>query len=301
MSKIKKLLHSVSFCILIFTFCILFTGCSRKVPQEKTVSEVPVRVMSVERGDLKETLFYVGDIKAKDEAVVYPKVTGKIVAKLKGEGDKVSKDEAIAYVDRDEVGFNFEKAPVKSPIKGIVGKVYVDVGTNVSPQTPIGLVVSMDAVKVKIDIVERDLPKVKVGQSAQIKVDAYPGEVFEGVVERVSPVVDLASRTSLVKVKIPNSDHRLKPGMFTRVEILTRQRKDVLIIPRDALIRESGANYVFVVRDKKVYRREIEIGLHENNRFEVAGGLNEDELVVTMGKSRLKEGDIVIIVDKLIQ
>ena len=294
--KSKFLNFALSFCILIFTSCILFTGCGRKEVKEKLV-KVPVRVTEIKRGDLKQTLFYVGDIKAEDEAIVYPKVTGKIIEKLAREGDAVKRGDVLAYIDRDKVGFQFEKSPVESPIDGFVGRVYIDVGMSVSPQTPVGSVVNMDVVKVKVDVVEKDLPKVKVGQAAEIKVDAYPGEIFEGIVDRVSPVVDLASRTALVEIKIPNSDYKLKPGIFARVKILIKKKENALIISRDAMIRQGSSIYVFIVKDdNKVHQRKIETGLHENNKFEVIEGLSEGELMVTMGNTLLKEGDVVEVV-----
>ncbi len=287
----KLLLNS----ILCFALTASLLGCGRKPPKEQ-ISKIPVRAIQVKKGALKETFFYVGDIKAENEAQVFPKVTGKIIEKLVKEGSSVKKDDVLAYIDRDEVGFQFEKAPVESPIGGILGRLYVDIGTSVSPQAPIGLVVNMDTVEVKVDVVERDLPKLKVGQEAQVKVDAYPDEVFEGVVEEVSPVVDLASRTALIKITIPNNDHRLKPGMFARINILIDEKKDVLVIARDALIRENSSYYVFVVEDNKAHKRKVEIGLQENNKFEVLNGLAEAELVITMGNTRLKEGDLVEVI-----
>jgi len=282
--------------VLLSVICFLFSvmGCGKKPPEE--VTKVPVNVVKVKKGNIDEILFYVGDIKAQDEATVYPKVTGKIIEKIAKEGDSVKKGDVLVFIDRDEVGFKFEKAPVESPINGLVGRIYVDKGMSVSPNLPVALVVNMDVVKVKIDVVEKDLPKVKVSQKAKIRVDAYPNEVFEGRVVEVSPVVDLLSRTAPIEIEIQNSEHRLKSGMFARVKILTKEKENVLIIPRDAIIKEDSSNYVFVVKDSKVHRQKIEIGLCENNKFEVINGLNEDELVVTMGNIRLKEGDAVEIV-----
>ncbi|MBL7081469.1 MAG: efflux RND transporter periplasmic adaptor subunit [Candidatus Omnitrophica bacterium] len=275
---------------------IFLMGCGRKVSEE--VENIPVSVVKVEKDTLKETLFYVGDIKAKDEAIIYPRVTGKIIEKRAGEGDSVKKGDALVYIDRDEVGFQFQEAPVESPIDGIVGRIYVDVGTRVLPQTPIGLVVNMDVVKVRVDVVERDLPKIRKGQVARVLVDAYSDEIFEGTVERVSPVVDLISRTALVEIKILNYDRRLKPGMFARIKILIREKEDVLIIPKDAILKEDSSNYVFVVKDNKAHRQKIETGLHENSKFEVINGLKEGEFVVTMGNTRLKKGDMVEIIER---
>ena len=293
--RISKLILIV---VLFFAFCLLssVTGCGKK-PREETI-RMPVSAIKVQRGNLNETLFYVGDIKAEDEAIVYPKVFGKIMQEVAREGDIVKEGDVLAYIDRDEIGFEFNKAPVEAPIDGIVGNVYIDFGTTVSPQTPICSVVNMDTVAVKVNIVERDLPRVKKGQSAQVSVDAYGDGTFKGVIDRVSPVVDLASRTALVEIKISNDDHRLRPGMFARIKILIEEKRDVLIIPRDAIIKVGSLSYVFVVKpDNTVRRRTIETGIVENNKFEVINGLDEGEIIVTMGNTRLKEGDVVKIIE----
>lgn len=285
--------------ILMLSIALIFGGCQKKDLETKKGPQItPVKAIRVELGDLDETLEYIGNIKAKDEVIVYPKVSGKIIEKVKQDGNPIDKGEVIAYIDRDEVGLRFENAPVESPLAGIVGRLYVDIGSNVTPEIPVALVVNMDIVKVKINIVERDLPRIKLAQAVYVKVDAYPELAFEGKIEKISPVVDLLSRTALVEVAIANSDHRLKPGMFARIKILIRKKENVLVIPRDAIIKEDSSNYVFLVNsDNKAHRQKIEIGLHENNKFEVISGLNQGEIVVTMGNTLLNEGDAVEVID----
>lgn len=297
--KIQKFRFPVI--ILIFTFCILnfLTGCERK-KVEKKFRPMPVEASQVKLDSIQEKLFYVGDIKALEQVKVFPKVTGKVIKNLVKENDKVSKGECLALIDRDEVGFKYESSPVLSPISGVVGQVYLDIGETVFPDTAIAEVVNMDKVRVKVNVVERDLPKIQEGQVCQIKVDAYPEEIFQGLVVSVSPVVDISSRTALVKLEIPNQNYRLKPGMFARIWIVINDLPAVLCIPRDAIIREDSSTFVMVVKNGKVEKRKIGLGLEENNKFEVIEGLQERELVVTLGKERLKDGDLVKIVGELI-
>ena len=282
----------------IIMFSVLFNtaGCGRKGQKDKEEA-IPVGAVKTARGDIAVKLFYVGDIKARYQIKVYPKVTGKLLENVVKEQNRVKKGDVIAYIDRDEIGFEFEKAPVESPINGIVGNMYLDKGEDVTHNTVVAQIVDMDVVEVRVNVVERDLPRIKEGQSSEIMVDAYPDGVFKGSVERVSPVVDINSRTALVEIKIPNDNHRLKPGMFARIKILIDKKEDALIIPQDAIIKEDSSNYVFVVKaDSKAHRQKIEVGLNENNRFEVIKGLGENELVVTMGNVNLKEGDLVEVV-----
>jgi multidrug resistance efflux pump len=121
---------------------------------------------------------------------------------VKEDGSPIKIGEVIAYIDRDEVGLKFEKAPVESPLSGTVGRIYVDIGSSVTAQTAIAYVVSMDNVKTNLNIPEIYLPKINVGQAAEVFIDAYPDEKFIGIVTKVSPVVDLDTRTAPVEITI---------------------------------------------------------------------------------------------------
>ncbi|MEW6101019.1 MAG: hypothetical protein AB1481_01855, partial [Candidatus Omnitrophota bacterium] len=90
--------------IIFMVLVIFISGCSGKIEQEKANEAIPVRVVKVEMRSLEEALDYSGSIKAQDEAVVYPKVSGKVIEKIKEEGSQVEKGEVILYLDRDEVG-----------------------------------------------------------------------------------------------------------------------------------------------------------------------------------------------------
>lgn len=266
---------------------------------------VPVEVDAIRRGNIEERLSFTGDIKAKDQILVYPKVAGKLIENKVQEGNRVKKGEVIAIIDRDITGLKFEPAEVTSPIDGIVGRIYLDKGSGVSPPepspsmgTPIAMIVSMNTVKVKINIIERDLPKVKKGQKAEVRVDAYPEEVFVGRLTGLSPVVDLLSRAAPAEISIGNLDHRLKPGYFARVRLLVAEHKDVLVIPEDCILKSGTENYVFVVNGEIARRREVKLGLSEGDRVEVLEGLKEGETIVTVGQQMLKDGAEVKIVTK---
>jgi multidrug efflux pump subunit AcrA (membrane-fusion protein) len=287
------------FTILLYMIILIMpslSGCGSK--QKEAAGKAVINVAEVKKESLKESLSYVGDIKAEDEVIIYPKVAGKIIEEVAKEGDCVERGDILAYIDRDEVGFKFEKAPVESPIDGIVGKIYIDKGSNVSLQTPICLVVNMDIVKVIVNVVEKDIPKVKEGQGAQIRVDAYPGEFFKGTIERVSPVVDLATRTATLEIKISNDDHRLKPGMFARVKIDVLEHKGVPCILRDAIIKKDNGVYCFIIKDGKACKTKITTGMSEDGRVEVTNGIQEGDVVVITGQQGLKNGQIVKIISK---
>ncbi len=295
-TKIKVYRSGIIFCIFIFCIMNFLTGCQKKkIEPEKT--SIPVEASLAKLCLLQEKLFYVGDIKAFDQIMVYPKVTGKLLTNTVKENDRVTKDQTLALIDRDEIGFKYKPSPVLSPIAGVVGRVYPDKGETVSPSVPIAEILNMDTVKVKVNVGERDLPKIKESQICQVKIDAYPDETFEGKVITVSPVVDTSSRTALIELEIPNQDYRLKPGMFARIWIIVKEQPSVLCISRDAVLREDSSTFAMVAdKNNKIHKRKITLGIAENNKLEVLEGLTENEVVITLGKERLKTGDVVKII-----
>ncbi|MFH1641193.1 MAG: efflux RND transporter periplasmic adaptor subunit [Candidatus Omnitrophota bacterium] len=279
--------------LLLVIFCLvlgILSGCQgRQVEKVEEPESIPVKVLKVKLQELSELLEYVGDIRAQDEAMVYPKVSGKIIEKVKEDGSPVEKGGVIAYIDRDEVGLKFEKAPVESPLSGIIGRVYVDIGQNVSAQTPIALVVNMDKVKINLDIPEKYLPRVSLEQQALIGVDAYPKQEFLGVVTKISPVVDLTTRSFPVEITLANTEHLLKSGMFAKVRLILKEHQDVAVVLKEAVMGKEPNFYVYVIEDNKAVLRKVSLGIRQGEYFEVRDGLKEGDLVVVMGQQSLKD------------
>ncbi|MBN1869362.1 MAG: efflux RND transporter periplasmic adaptor subunit [Candidatus Omnitrophica bacterium] len=281
--------------LLIVLIAVIFfkrTGAQKEATQQQSTNgtTVPVRIMKIVSRDIQETIEYIGDIKGQAEVAVYPKVTGKIMEKLKGEGDLVQKGDVIAYVDRDEVGLKFERAPVESPLTGFVGRVYADIGTNVSPQTPVALVVDIDQVKINLELPEIYLPKIAVGQPAAIKLDPYPEKSFSGQVTKISPVVDTTTRSAPIEILIGNQDHKLKSGMFARVLLIIQEQKAVPVVLKEALIGQGNEFSVYVVKDQKAHLQNVTPGIQQGPYIEIRQGLAEGDHVVIMGQQKLTEG-----------
>ena len=295
-------IKNTAFHILMFLFAFyalsFLAGCGKAKEVSVKQEAIPVKVIEVSLQDIQKTLDYVGDIKAEDEAMVYPKVNGKIIEKNINVGSPVNKGDTICYIDRDEVGFKFEKAPVESPIAGIIGRVYVDIGTNVTAQTPVALVVNMENVKVDLDIPEEYLPKIILGQSAEISLQAYPDEKFIGTVTKISPVLDLETRTAPVEIFIPNQDHRLKSGMFVQAKLILEEHKKVPVIAKEAILGREPGVYVYIVDGNSARQRTIKIGFRQGADYEVAEGLKEGDSVVVMGQQKLYDGAPVTVRDK---
>jgi len=288
-----KVLKTIFYIVLFIVTVIAISGCGKSSALKEKDEAIPVKVMKVTLKDLDRYLEYVGDITGRDEAVVYPKVSGKIIEKVKEEGSPIEKGEVIAYIDRDEVGLKFEKAPVESPLAGTVGRVYVDIGSSVTPQTPIALVADMGKAEIDLNIPEKYLPNVSIGQEAEIVVDAYPNEKFVGKVEHISPVIDLQTRSAPVEIVIDNAARHLQSGMFAKVKLAIEERKNAPIVLKEAVVGREPNAYLYVVEGDKALLRNVTLGIRQGPYFEVTDGVKEGDMVVIMGQQRLKDGSKV--------
>jgi len=279
---------------LFFTLSVLITGCGSNKDKVKYKEEsIPVKVVKVKAQDIDNALEYVGNIQGEDEAQVFPKVSGKIIEKVKREGDSISKGDVIAYIDRDEVGLKFEKAPVESPLTGIVGRVYIDIGSSVSTQTPIALVANLNSVEIDLDIPEKYLPKISLAQDADITVDAYPNEKFLGKVTMISPIVDLQTRAAPIEISISNRDHRLQSGMFAKVKLVIDEQKNMPVILKEAIIGRGNNTYVYIVDGNRAFLKNVILGLRKGPYYGVESGVKIGDSVVVVGQQRLRDGCLV--------
>jgi len=135
---------------------------------------------------------------------------------------------------------------IASPVDGFVSKRFSDPGAFVGPNSPVAAVVDIRTVRMVANLVEKDVKRVHVGTAAAVEVDAFPGEKFSGRVSRVAPVFDPATRTAEMEIEIPNTGYRLKPGMYSRVQLTVDSRPNALTIPRNALVEIDGKPGVFI-------------------------------------------------------
>ena len=184
---------------------------------------------------------------------------------------------------------HLKNTTIRAPISGIISKRFLDRGAFVSTTTPIVRIVAMDRVKVLVQVVESELAQLRVGAKAEIYVDAYRKQVFRGGVSRISPTVDPESRMADMEIQVDNKDHRLKPGMFARVNLVVQRRNGVLLLSKDSLIREHSHTSVFVHENGRALLREVVLGLEGEKYVEVVRGLQEGEEVIVAGQYELKD------------
>ena len=192
-----------------------------------------------------------------------------------------------------------KKAVIRSPIYGIVGKKNYYPGERVPQPSEKGIVTifRLDQVYVEAEISEKDLTKLRPGLEAVIYPDAYPCTRYHGILEQLEPILKDQSRTVIARIRVKNNNFLLKPGMFTRLEIILEKTPEVVNIPLPALrTAPDKSAEVFVIVDNIAFKRKVEVGLATAGLVEIKTGLKPGDLVVVEGGDQLKELSRVIAV-----
>ena len=271
---------------------ILLSGCRSDLKDINT-NVFMVRTEKTSPRDLEDRLLLVGSVKALDEAVLYPRVPGKLLRNVLREGDPVKKNEPVAFIERDEVGVTYEPAPVPSTLTGVVGKTYLDAGANVTLQTPVALVVNQTQVRIKVDLPERYVGRIALGQTAHVTVEAYPDAPFTGLVSKISPVVDESSRNAPIEILVDNGGGKLKSGMFAQAEIVVGRKSSAVSVSAAAVQEDEKGPFVFLAMNGKAARRSVALGFKTQDFIEIAEGLRAGDRVVYFGLYGLKDGSAI--------
>jgi membrane fusion protein (multidrug efflux system) len=285
----RKVLIIIIIVVVLAIAIAVRIGTSNRTEETEEVNMVPVEVMSVVNRNVRSSCELIGTIKAAKTAQVFPETMGRITRIFVKEGTYVNKNSNLMALRNETIGFEYEEGYIQAPISGNVANIMVGVGSMVSPQAPVALVVEYSRVEVAFDMSENAIGCVDKSSKVRVAIDALPDVPFTGTVSEVSPVIDPATRSVRAKATIENTKKILKPGMTARVILTLGARDDVLAVPRDALLD----GYLFVVIDSTAERRDVEVGLVGDEYVEILSGLAEDELVVVVGQQRLAGGEKV--------
>ena len=209
-----------------------------------------------------------------------------------GGGTQQTVDQLQAEYDAAMRAYNNakENTVLTSPMSGVVTVKNNDPGDYTSG-APILVIEQMQPVKVVVSVNESDFPRIKKGQKVDVKLDVYGDEVFTGTVYLIHPSIDSETRTFQVEVTLPNSDNRVRSGMFARVIFNFGAKKNV-VVPDMAVVKQTGSGnrYVYVYNDGKVSFNKVELGQRLGDSYELISGVTSGSDVVISGQSRLNDG-----------
>lgn len=188
------------------------------------------------------------------------------------------------------------KMTLRAPFSGEIGLRQVSVGEFVNVGQDLVTLVRLDPIEVDFSVPESALSKLDRGQKIRITVDAYPGEVFDGEVTAIDPVVDPNSRSARLRARIDNPDGRLRPGQFAQLKLDVGAGTNALMVPEQALMQEGDTRFVYTIVDGKAKKTVVETGTRTPGLVQVTKGLKAGDVVITAGQAKpmMHEGAAVM-------
>jgi len=177
-----------------------------------------------------------------------------------------------------------------APFAGQVVERAVVQGRHVKPGEKLFTIACLRPLVAKVYLPEKDVVGLRIGQTAEIVVEAASGVKLAGRVVRIGPVVDVGTGTLKVTVEVSSPGEVARPGSFVNVAIVTDVHRDVLLVPKIAVVRDDTANFLFVANGDRAHRRKVTLGYSRDGQIEIASGLGRGELVIVAGQGSLKDG-----------
>ncbi len=285
-------------------------GVTISAELEGAVTEIAVENgAQVQAGDLLirlDTTVEVAQLKAAQARADLAKLQADRAAKLAAqqtisdsENDAAAATYAQALADVSAIQASIDKKTIRAPFEGRVGIRQINLGEFVSRGMPLIPLQRMDTVFVNFYVPQRHLPRLAAGQTVAVSTDAYPDETFAATITAINPVVDQSTRNVWIQATIPNPDEKLRAGMFARVAVTLPEVQHVVVVPATSVAYASYGNSVYVVEESEgpggttmlvANQRPIVLGPKRGDLVAVTEGLAGDEIVVTSGVFKLRNG-----------
>ncbi len=289
---------------------------SGRVYSKRSVNVAPsvsgnISAVLVKEGDY----VHKGDLIAVMDSTQYRQAKAQLESLQKTYDRMLTLKEKGAIPDEDfnkvEAGYKAAKAgyefmqknyEIRAPISGFVTQVMKKSKELYSmmamgPGGPAILrIVNTNFMRVQFDVSDADISKLKIGQKALISVDSFPNKLFRGKVVYISKEADMMSGKFSCEVLVKNPKNELRANQFANVSIVLKERKNVLVVPKDAFVKKVNA--VFVAKDDVAIKSEVKIGLTTKKELEVVSGLKENDLIITRGNVGLTDNAKIVFNNK---
>ncbi len=297
----KKALLGILFAVIAVIVIILAVRISIKIKQENQKAfknSFTVSVITAKKTLLKETIFAQSIVEGDPQVKVYPSnnVSGIFLRNNRKEGDYVTKDFDIADIDRNIPGSEYAEAPVKSPISGIITKLYYqDKGAFVAANQPVAEVANINKVKIIVTLGERDLLRVKKDQPVFITSDYSPDLHVNAKVDSVTPYIDNDTFSGYVTIRLNNEDRKLVIGMSVNIEIEIDQRM-AFVVPESCILMGQDTTYIYLNRNNKAKMLNVKTGFSRDGKEEIIGDIKEGDQIINDGNFKVYNGAALKIV-----
>lgn len=218
-------------------------------------------------------------------------VTKELISQEEFDNFKMEYD--LAAEELAEAEWTLEKTTIRSPFSGLLSERMLQVGQHIRPGDELFQVTDVDPLIARIFLPERDVLGLEEGREVMIVLNADDSVRFSGRVRQISPIVDVATGTIKVTVEANDAPGAVRPGSFVGVHIVRETHPEALVVPREAVLRELQKAHVFVTDGEIATKREVTLGLEEDEVVEALTGLSSGERVIVAGQGGLKDGSAI--------
>ncbi|MGL4366789.1 MAG: efflux RND transporter periplasmic adaptor subunit [Brevinemataceae bacterium] len=299
MSKKKKKIIIITVAVVALLGIIFIFRSGNSEQDTQSIQRTTVLVRKAKAGSLKRFLDLYAELKAKNEVDLTSPVTGKIFKINRLEGQSVARGQSVVLVDRFEIGARYAPAPVLSPVNGVVTRILLTEGADVTIGMPIASVGNMNVLEAKIQVPELYVPEVKVGQIVYFQTRAVPDRVFEGKIIRKDLSLNPSTRSLVVRAEISNKDQALFSGIFAESFIFVEEATNVYVVPESALTKtKEGEDAIFINQNDIAVLRPVKISLRYRDQVAISEGIQEDDQMVVFGREYLNQGSPIRVLEE---
>lgn len=204
--------------------------------------------------------------------------------------DQANTDLESATSDLTQAQVNYDQGLVRSPIRGRINDLAVDPGEYVNVGDTVAEIVDVTRIRINVNVPELDVRYLSKGQTVDVSVDAYPGQVWTGEVDFVAYKADESTKTFRTRVVVDNTDGRIRPGMLARVRLTRQVVENAVSVPLFAIMDKGGERIIFVEENGFARARTIEFGVIDGGRVQILKGLAIGEKLIVSGQATIEEG-----------
>ncbi|SVA73610.1 uncharacterized protein METZ01_LOCUS126464 [marine metagenome] len=202
-----------------------------------------------------------------------------------------------ASLNKELAEISLNKSLISSPLKGTIKTRHIKVGEFVRKGDKLVEILDIDRILVKVNIPEQEILSIQVGQNVEVALYIMEKKTFLGRVKNIGLEADSSNRTFPVEILVDNKERQLRAGMLARATFTKNVDQDQIVIPRHTILERDQGRVVYVFEDGKAFRRDITIGLSQQDQVQVVQGLNKGELIVVEGHTKLTDGEEVNVVN----
>lgn len=231
----------------------------------------------------------------------------KVISQSDFDSSQAQYTQALAQADN--LRAVIAKKTIRAPFSGLLGIRHINLGQVINDGEPIVALQSLDPIFVNFLLPQQELKKIHTGLTVRISSDALPGQLITSKITAISPEIDSATRNILVQATLSNPDEQLRAGMYVNVAVVLPKNEDVLTIPATAVLYAPYSDSVFVIEEKKgkngssegtsVRQQFVRLGEKRGDFISVLSGLKPEEIVVSTGAFKLRNGQTVVVDNKL--